>query len=49
MRPRYSTLKLLDHALRDTPWPRVWRKPNPKPSYEVLLIRSASTYSSNAK
>src|SRR5262245_17215203 len=36
---RYSALSLLRHALLpSSPWPRAWRSPAPKPSYDVVLI-----------
>ena len=38
MRPRYSALSLLRHAVAETPWPRAWRVPDPKPTYDVVII-----------
>jgi sarcosine oxidase subunit beta len=36
---RYSALSLLRHALNpSSPWPRAWRSPAPKSSYDVVII-----------
>ena len=35
---RYSALTLVRHALSNTVWPRAWRTPEPKSSYDVLII-----------
>src|SRR5579871_985304 len=35
---RYSALSLARHALSDEPWPRAWGSPEPKPSYDVIII-----------
>jgi sarcosine oxidase subunit beta len=35
---RYSFLDLVSKALSGSPWPRVWRTPDPKPSYDVVII-----------
>jgi sarcosine oxidase subunit beta len=36
---RYSFLTLAAHALRgDRHWPRVWRDPEPKAQYEVIIV-----------
>ena len=35
----YSALALARHALSpDLPWPRAWRSPDPKPSYDVVIV-----------
>src|ERR1700749_3440602 len=34
-----SALALARHALNpDLPWPRAWRSPDPKPSYDVVIV-----------
>jgi methylglutamate dehydrogenase subunit A len=38
MAERYSALSLASHALTGAPWPRVWRSPEPKPGYDVIII-----------
>jgi len=38
MSDRYSALSLARHALSDAPWPRAWRTPEPKSSYDVVII-----------
>ena len=35
---RYSALALAKHAVSCEPWPRVWRSPEPKKSYDVVII-----------
>jgi heterotetrameric sarcosine oxidase beta subunit len=35
---RYSALSLARHALSKAPWPRAWRTPEPKSSYDVIII-----------
>jgi methylglutamate dehydrogenase subunit A len=35
---RYSALRLARHALSDAPWARAWRTPEPKPSYDVVIV-----------
>jgi sarcosine oxidase subunit beta len=35
---RYSAVSLVHHALSDAPWPRAWRTPEPKSSYDVVII-----------
>jgi heterotetrameric sarcosine oxidase beta subunit len=36
---RYSAFALARHALQDDlPWPRAWRSPEPKPSYDVVIV-----------
>jgi methylglutamate dehydrogenase subunit A len=35
---RYSALSLTRRALSGAPWPRAWRTPEPKPSYDVVII-----------
>ncbi|HVY99291.1 MAG TPA: sarcosine oxidase subunit beta family protein [Dongiaceae bacterium] len=36
---KYSALALARHALNpDLPWPRAWRSPDPKPSYDVVIV-----------
>src|ERR1700743_580550 len=35
---RYSALSLARHALSDAPWPRAWGTPQPKSSYDVLVV-----------
>jgi len=36
---RYSILALLSHAIsKHQHWPRLWRDPNPKPHYEVVIV-----------
>jgi sarcosine oxidase, subunit beta len=36
---RYSIFALLSHAIsRHQHWPRLWRDPNPKPRYEVVIV-----------
>ena len=35
---RYSALSLARHALVNTRWPRAWRSPQPKASYDVVII-----------
>jgi sarcosine oxidase subunit beta len=35
----YSALALARHAVQpDLPWPRAWRSPEPKPSYDAIII-----------
>jgi methylglutamate dehydrogenase subunit A len=35
----YSVFSILKHALRpDAPWPQAWEKPEPKSSYDVIII-----------
>ncbi len=34
----YSALALAKHAVSSEPWPRVWRSPEPKRSYDVVII-----------
>ncbi len=35
----YSLFSILKHALRpDDPWPQAWEKPEPKSSYDVVII-----------
>ncbi|HEX9449026.1 MAG TPA: FAD-dependent oxidoreductase, partial [Dongiaceae bacterium] len=39
MSKHYSALALARHALSpDLPWPRAWRSPDPKPSYDVVIV-----------
>jgi heterotetrameric sarcosine oxidase beta subunit len=38
MAERYSALSLASHALTGAPWPRAWRSPEPKSSYDVIII-----------
>ena len=39
MTKRYSALALARHALSpDLPWPRAWESPEPKPSYDVIIV-----------
>jgi len=35
---RYSALSLARHALSGAQWPRAWRSPEPKSSYDVLIV-----------
>ncbi len=36
---KYSAFSLARHALSpDLPWPRAWRSPDPKPSYDVVIV-----------
>jgi heterotetrameric sarcosine oxidase beta subunit len=35
---RYSALSLARHALSDSPWPRAWQAPEPKSTYDVVII-----------
>jgi methylglutamate dehydrogenase subunit A len=35
---RYSAFSLARHALTGAPWPRAWRNPEPKTSYDVVII-----------
>ena len=36
---KYSALALARHALQpDRPWPRAWDSPEPKPSYDAVII-----------
>ena len=35
---RYSALSLARHALSKAPWPRAWRTPEPKSTYDVIII-----------
>ncbi|MGI8521985.1 MAG: FAD-dependent oxidoreductase [Nocardioides sp.] len=35
---RYSALSLLRHGLRADDWPRVWRNPDPKSQYDVIVV-----------
>jgi len=35
---RYSAFSLARHALSGAPWPRAWRKPEPKSSYDVVIV-----------
>jgi sarcosine oxidase subunit beta len=36
---RYSVFSLARHALSpDKPWPRAWRSPEPKSSYDVIIV-----------
>ena len=36
---RYSAFALARHALSpDKPWPRAWRSPEPKSSYDVIIV-----------
>jgi heterotetrameric sarcosine oxidase beta subunit len=35
---RYSAVSLARHSLHESPWPRAWRTPEPRPSYEVVII-----------
>ena len=39
MMPRYSIFSLLRNALNyHEDWPEAWRSPEPKPSYEVVIV-----------
>ena len=39
MSDRYSALSLARHALQpDLPWPRAWAAPDPRPSYDAVII-----------
>ncbi len=39
MTPRYSIFSLLRNALNyHEDWPEAWRSPEPKPSYEVVIV-----------
>jgi methylglutamate dehydrogenase subunit A len=39
MAKAYSIFNLLKHAFRpNEPWPEAWAKPEPKPSYDVIII-----------
>ena len=38
MSHRYSAFALLRHAVEASPWPRAWRTPDPKHSYDVVII-----------
>jgi heterotetrameric sarcosine oxidase beta subunit len=38
MPDRYSALSLARHALSKAPWPLAWRTPEPKSSYDVIII-----------
>ncbi|MEM1316484.1 MAG: sarcosine oxidase subunit beta family protein [Pseudomonadota bacterium] len=35
---RYSGFALLSRALSKKPWPEVWRSPEPKPAYDVVIV-----------
>src|SRR5262249_36144323 len=36
---RYSALGILSRTLAgNTGWPRLWREPEPKPSYDVVIV-----------
>ncbi|MEO0683369.1 MAG: sarcosine oxidase subunit beta family protein [Pseudomonadota bacterium] len=35
---RYSALSLLRRAVTGEPWPAVWREPEPKPHYDVVIV-----------
>jgi sarcosine oxidase subunit beta len=36
---KYSAFSLVRHALNpDLPWPRAWRSPEPKRSYDVVIV-----------
>ena len=35
---RYSGLALARRALTDSRWQRAWRSPDPKPSYDVIIV-----------
>ena len=35
---RYSAAALVGHALSGAAWPRAWRSPEPKSSYDVIII-----------
>jgi heterotetrameric sarcosine oxidase beta subunit len=35
---RYSAVSLARHALANTSWPRAWRSPEPKATYDVVII-----------
>ena len=35
---KYSAFSLLRHGLRRTPWPRVWRHHDVRPTYDVVVI-----------
>ncbi|TXH37825.1 MAG: sarcosine oxidase subunit beta family protein [Rhodospirillaceae bacterium] len=37
--PRYSALSLINHAITgNRDWPRAWPNPDPKPSYDVIVV-----------
>ena len=38
MNDTYSALSLARHALDDSPWPAAWRKAEPRPGYDVVII-----------
>ncbi|HLF21531.1 MAG TPA: sarcosine oxidase subunit beta, partial [Aestuariivirga sp.] len=39
MSNRYSAFALARHALQpDLPWPRAWRAPTPKKSYDAVIV-----------
>ncbi len=38
MANRYSAFSLLKHALTGAPWQRAWRSPQPKSSYDVIIV-----------
>ena len=38
MSERYSALALARHALTGSPWPRAWRRADPRPHYDVVII-----------
>jgi sarcosine oxidase subunit beta len=38
MSNRYSAWAVARHALTSAPWPRAWRSPQPKSSYDVVII-----------
>jgi sarcosine oxidase subunit beta len=39
MKPRYSIFSLLRNALsHHENWPEAWRSPEPKPSYDVVIV-----------
>jgi len=38
MNDTYSALSLARHALVDSPWPAAWRKAEPRPGYDVVII-----------
>src|SRR5580700_9200110 len=38
MTDRYSALSIVRHAVTRAPWPRAWRSPEPKGSYDVIII-----------
>lgn len=38
MSSRYNAFSLLKHALTGRRWPRAWRAPEPRPTYDVIII-----------